>query len=311
VATTVTGYTSRTTGPTGGRAGGERRRHGWSGPLFVAPHVLGLTAFVLLPIGAAFTISLFTWPLLGTTEFVGFENFVSVLTDDTFWAALRNTITYAVLYVAGNLAVALGIATWLGPRMWGRQVFRVLFFIPAVTPVVGNAVVWTLLYQPDGFIDGWLQTLIGVDAPDFVNEPGWAMLALVVMGIWQGFGYNMLIFSAALDAVPDSLLEAGRLDGANAWQVFWHIRFPAISPAIFFGLTMTLITSFQMFTEAFILTKGGPGSSTITLVLYLYERGFTDQQLGLASAVGTVVFAVILLVTALQFVGEKRWVQYD
>ncbi|MGL4175424.1 MAG: carbohydrate ABC transporter permease [Dermatophilaceae bacterium] len=307
---TVAGYPSLTAKGRGSPTSGKRR-HAWSGPAFVAPHVLGLTAFVVFPIVAALLLSLFEWPLLGTTRFIGLDNFVSILTDDTFWAALRNTVTYVVLYVGCNLVVSLGIATWLGPRMWGRQVFRVLFFIPAVTPVVGNAVVWSLLYQPDGFIDGWTQSLFGVQAPDFLSTPGWAMVALVVMGVWQGFGYNMLIFSAALDAVPDSLLDAGRLDGANAWQAFWHIRFPAISPAIFFGVTMTLITSFQMFTEAFILTKGGPGSSTMTLVLYLYERGFTDQQLGLASAAGTLIFTIILFVTAMQFLGEKRWVTYD
>jgi multiple sugar transport system permease protein len=218
---------------------------------------------------------------------------------------------FVVLYVPLNLVVSLGLAAWLSPRIKGRHIFRVMFFIPSITPVVANVVVWRMLYQPGGFIDGVTQSAAGVPAPNFLGDEKWAMVAIVVMSVWQGFGYNMLVFSAALDAVPENLTEAAAIDGANAWTIFWRIKLKLISPSIFFATMMTLITSFQVFAQPFILTKGGPGSATSTIVLYIYNQGFQFHQLGLASAAAWILFVIILGVTAVQFLGQKKWVHYD
>ncbi|TIC79489.1 sugar ABC transporter permease [Nocardioides sp. GY 10127] len=257
------------------------------------------------------TVSLFDWPMLGDRSFVGLANYTRLLGDPIFREVIRNTAVFTLLYVPLNLVVSLGLAAWLTPRIRHRHVFRVIFFIPTVTPIVANAVVWRFLYQPDGLIDATTQTVAGVSAPNFLADDRFAMLAVVAMSVWQGFGYNMLIFSAALDSVPESQLEAAQLDGAGAWTLFWKIKFPMISPSVFFATTMTLITSFQVFIQPFILTKGGPGSSTLTLVQYIYNEGFQYQQLGLASAAAWILFVIILGLTAAQFAGQKKWVHYE
>jgi multiple sugar transport system permease protein len=259
----------------------------------------------------AFVMSLYDWPTLGERTFLGLDNLVYLFGDETFQAALRNTFLFVVMYLPLNLAISMGMAVWLGPKIRHRHIFRVIFFIPAVTPIVANVVIWRMIYQPEGFIDATVQTLFGHPAPNFLGDENWAMIAIVVMSVWQGFGYNMLVFSAALDSVPESQLEAAALDGANSWQTFWRVRFPLITPSIFFATTMTLITSFQVFVQPFILTKGGPGTSTITLVQYIYNQGFLYQSLGIASAAAWVLFVIILGVTAVQFIGQKKWVHYE
>lgn len=294
----------------GGNSAGSGRRSLW-GVGFVLPHAAGLALFTAVPIVMAFVMSLYDWPTLGPRTFIGLDNLTYLLGDETFLAALRNTFAFVIMYLPLNLAISLGMAVWLGPKIKHRHIFRVIFFIPAVTPIVANVVVWRMIYQPDGFIDATMQSLFGVPAPNFLGDENWAMIAIVVMSVWQGFGYNMLVFSAALDSVPESQMEAAALDGANGWQTFWRVRFPLITPAVFFATTMTLITSFQVFVQPFILTKGGPGNSTITLVQYIYNQGFLYQSLGIASAGAWILFVIILGITAAQFLGQKKWVHYE
>jgi multiple sugar transport system permease protein len=289
-------------------AGGRRS---WWGVGFASPHVLGLALFTVVPIVASLVISLNNWPMLGTPTFVGIENYITLLSDPIFRTVILNTTLFVVLYVPLNLVISMGLAAWLSPKIKHRQIFRVLFFIPTVTPIVANVVIWRMIYQPDGLIDATLQSTLGISAPNFLADANWAMLAIVAMSVWQGFGYNMLIFSAALDSVPESLLEASELDGASAWTIFWKIKLPMISPSVFFATMMTLITSFQVFAQPFILTKGGPGSSTTTLVQFIYNQGFVYQQLGIASAGAWVLFVIILGITAVQFLGQKKWVHYE
>lgn len=289
----------------------HRGRRPFWGYLFALPHGLGLAFFTLLPIVIALVMGTYDWPLLGEKVFVGIANYTQLLTDPNFQAALWNTILFVVLYLPLNLIVSMGMAVWISPKIKGRQFFRVLFFIPTVTPIVANVVVWKLLYQPGGVIDYVFSSLTGQNAPNFLADENWAMIAIVIMTVWQGFGYNMLVFSAALDAVPDSQIEAAALDGANAWRTFWRVRLPMVTPSVFFATTMTLITSFQIFAQPFIMTRGGPGNSTMTLVQYIYNQGFRFSQLGLASAAATILFAIILIITGIQFLGQKKWVHYE
>ncbi|MEA5455497.1 sugar ABC transporter permease [Sinomonas sp. JGH33] len=299
------------TAPSSSSAAPARARKTFWGPAFAAPHGVGLAIFTLAPIVFSLAISLYRWPLLGTPTFLGLGNYQRLFGDPIFGQVVWNTVLFVVLYVPLNLVVSLGLAAWLTPRIKGRHIFRVIFFIPSITPIVANVVVWRMLYQPSGFIDGISQAATGIHAPNFLGDEHWAMLAIVAMSVWQGFGYNMLVFSAALDAVPENLAEAAAIDGANAWTVFWRIKLKLISPSIFFATMMTLITSFQVFAQPFILTKGGPGSTTATIVLYIYNQGFQFHQLGLASAAAWVLFVIILGVTAVQFIGQKKWVHYD
>ncbi|SDT28769.1 carbohydrate ABC transporter permease [Microlunatus soli] len=289
-----------------------RRRRSDLGPaaVFLSPAIIGLTVFTLFPIVMSLFVSLFDWPAFGTRDFVGGGNFVDLLTSTQFRRVIANTVLYTVLYLPLNIIVSLGLALWIASMGRGRQALRVIFFLPVVTPIVAQVLVWRLMYQPDGVIAGLLAPL-GIEAPNFLGDSSWAMISMVLMSVWQGFGYNMLIFSAALDQIPQSIEDAASVDGVGVWQRFWHVKLPMISPMLFFATTMTLITTFQVFAQPMILTGGGPGDATETLVLFIYRKGFSSFALGTAAAAGWFLFALILIVTLVQFASQRKWVNYD
>jgi len=295
----------------GGPSSGFRKGDGKAAIPFLTPGAIGFLAFTLFPVFASLAMSFFDWPVLGSPTFRGFGNYSELLGDTTFRTALVNTLVFVVLYVPVNIVLSLGLAAWISPRIKGRRFYRVVFFIPAVTPIVGNAVVFSLLLTPNGLIDSTMKSLFGVGAPNFLGSTTWALPAVVMMSVWQGFGYNLLVFSAAMDAVPPSLTEAASIDGAGTVRQFFSIVLPLLSPSIFFATVLTLISSFQVFTQAYVLTGGGPGSSTTTLVMYLYQSGFQFFRLGFASAVAWVLFVIIMFITGLQFLAQKKWVHYD
>jgi multiple sugar transport system permease protein len=279
---------------------------------FITPAVLGLAVFTVLPVGLAIVMSLFDWPIFGKRAFVGFENYVTLLTSSPdFWPALRNSAVFTLLYVPLNLIVALGLSLLLGPRIRGRAVFRVLFFIPVVTPIVASALIWRLVLQPDGLLNGMTVSLFGWELPNFLVDQNWAMLAVVAMSVWAGMGYNMLVLTAALEQVPTSVVEAAQIDGARGIRLVWQVIIPLISPAIFFAAVMTIISSMQVFAQPQLLTGGGPGTSTVPLVMFIYNTGFKFQDLGLAAAGAWILFVIIIGITALQFRAQKRWVHYE
>jgi multiple sugar transport system permease protein len=306
----VTGGPSITTsaGTSAPQRGRRDRRHAYG---FLAPSVLGLAIFTVFPTVMALFMSLYNWPVFGDRSFIGLTNYGHLLTDRIFLRVIGNTFLFVVLYVPLNVIVSLGLAMWLGPRMRGRRIFRVVFFIPVVTPMVANAMVWRLVYQPGGLIDATTHGIAGVSAPNFLGSSSLAMLAVVVMSVWQGFGYNFLVFSAALDALPGAVLEAAEMDGAVGARRFWHVTLPMITPSIFFATTMTLITSFQVFAQPFILTGGGPGAATQTLVMFVYNEGWQFLHMGLAAAAAWILFVIIMGLTAVQFLGQRKWVNYD
>lgn len=279
---------------------------------FLAPSLGGFAIFTLVPIVASFVVAFTVWPISGSPTFAGLSNFVKLLTDDpNFFQALKNTLIFVFAYVPLNLVLSLALATWISPRIRGQNGYRVLLFIPVVTPMVANAAVWQLMLLPSGVVDGIWQSVFGVHAPNFLGSPTYAMAAVVLMSLWQGFGYNLMVFVSALEAVPENMLEAASLDGASTAQQFFRIKIPLISPAIFFGTTMTIITSFQVFVQPFVLTAGGPGNSTTSLVMYLYRSGFLFHNLGYASAIGVFLFLIILLVTGIVFAVQKKLVHYE
>ena len=291
--------------------GRSRRGDGRAAAGFMAPSIIGLLAFTGFPIIASLLLGFFDWPVIGDHTFIGVKNYQTLVTSHEFMTAVLNTLLFVVLYVPLNIVVSLGIAVWIGPKVKLRGLYRTLFFIPAVTPIVANAAIFALILAPNGLIDSLSQTWFGVQAPNFTGSTTWAMPAVVLLSIWQGFGYNMLIFSAALDGVPTNLTEAAEIDGAGRAARFFRVILPLITPAIFFAVVLTLISSFQVFTQAYVLTGGGPGNATTTMVVYLYEQGFQFFNLGLASAIAWVLFLIILVITIVQFAGQRRWVNYD
>jgi multiple sugar transport system permease protein len=273
--------------------------------------MLGLLAFTALPIVASLVLGFYNWPVIGRHTFTGLKNYRLLLDSKEFKTAIVNTTVFVILYVPLNIVISLGIAVWVSSKIKARGLYRTIFFIPAVTPVVANAAIFSLILAPNGLVDSLMQTWFGVQAPNFLGDKNWAMPAVVMLSIWQGFGYNMLVFSAALDSVPASLTEAAAIDGAGSLARFFRIVLPLMTPAIFFAVVLTLISSFQVFTQAYVLTGGGPGNATTTMVVYLYEQGFQFYKLGLASSIAWVLFVIILLITIIQFIGQRRWVNYD
>ncbi|MDR6865866.1 multiple sugar transport system permease protein [Microbacterium resistens] len=279
---------------------------------FASPALVGLALFTIVPVGLSIVMSVFNWPTFGDRTFSGVDNYVKLFTSSPdFWPALRNSAVYTILYVPLSIALSLLLALGLGPRIRGRGALRVLFFIPVVTPMVANVLVWKMLLQPQGLVNGVSQSWFGIQLPNFLADPSWAMVMVVVMSVWQGLGYNMLIFSAALEQLPESVLEAASIDGAQGFRRVWSVIIPMISPAIFFATIMTMITSLQVFVQPQMLTGGGPGNATKPLVMYIWEQGFTFGDLGLAAAGAWILFAIIIVITAFQFAAQKKWVHYE
>lgn len=292
---------------------GRRRGDGRAALGFLAPNLLGFLIFTILPIGGSLVLAFFNWPLLGQATFTGFDNFIRLFTADTvFWPVLGNTIYFVVGYVAANLVVALGLALWLTSKVRFKGVFRIVFFLPVVAPMVANAAVWRLLFTQDtGLFAQLWRGVFGTAAPNWLGDPHWAMPAVILMSLWAGFGYNMLIFIAGIESLPVSLLEAAEIDGAGWYRRTVSIVLPLLSPSMFFAVVMTIISSLQVFAQPYILTGGGPGNSTTTLVYYLYQQGFQNYAMGYASSVAWALFLLIMGLTALQFSAQKRWVHYQ
>ena len=277
---------------------------------FVSPALVGLGLFTLFPVGLSIVMSLFNWPTFGTRTFNGFGNYLKLFTvSPDFWPAMRNTFVFAIAYVPINIACSLGLAVALSSRIRGRGALRVLFFIPVVTPMVANALIWRVMLDDGGVVNGMLKT-IGITGPSWLGHPVWAMVSLILMSLWQAIGYNIVVLAAGLNNINPAVMEAARIDGTTAWSRFWKVTFPMLSPSLFFASVMTVIGAFKVFTQPFMLTKGGPGESTNTLVLHLYRSAFSYDKLGLASSLAWVLFVLVMLMTALQFVGQKRWVNY-
>ena len=280
---------------------------------FLLPNAVGFLVFTIVPVLASLVLSLYSWPLTGKATFTGLENYILLLTKDTtFHSAVYNTLYFVAAYVPLNIAVALGVAVWLQGYGRGRRLLRVVFFVPVLTPLVADAVVWSLLYtNRNGLIDSVIHGVFGVQGPEWLSDPKWAMPAIVIMSVWQGFGYNMLLFTAGIHAVPQTYYDAGRVDGASKWRLFRSITIPLISPSLFFGIMLTVITSFQVFTQVYVLTNGGPGTSSTTLVYWLFEKGFNDYAMGYASAIAWVLFLIVIILTIIQLRLQRRWVHYE
>ncbi|MCR6636330.1 carbohydrate ABC transporter permease [Devosia sp.] len=287
------------------------RREGRTAFFFLLPGLIGMVLFLVVPIIASVVLSFTNWKLLGTPQFVGISNYVRLFTaDPQFWPVLRNTLFFTAEYLVLNIVISLGLAVWISSLKMGQRWFRVVFFLPTFTPGIAVAIVWMLIFAPGGFFD-FIMRSISVEMPSMLTDQTLAMQAIIIVSLWAGVGYNTVLFNAALDMVPQSYLEAARIDGANAWQRFWKIRLPLISPTLFFGTVMTAITSLQVFDQIYVMTRGGPGNATATLGYAIYQRGFQNFQMGYASTIAWVMFAMIMALTAVQFWLQRKWVHYD
>ena len=273
--------------------------------LFIAPAVLLFAIFVLVPLVASLLFSFTHFNILKPPVWAGFENFWTILTaDPRFWKAFRNTAYYALVVVPVGITIALLLAVTLEELSRGKQLFKILYFIPTVTSVVAIAVMWKWLFAGEkyGLINYGLIRL-GFQPVDWLLSPTWILPAIMIMSIWAGLGYNMVFFSAGLSTIPKTIYEAAKVDGAGWWQRFWHVTLPMLRPTLVFVVVMSVINSFQVFDQAYIMT-GGTGEGVggvldggLTLVSYLYEQGFQKFRMGYASAIAYVMFGCVMGLT--------------
>jgi multiple sugar transport system permease protein len=296
----------------GGRPGlSLATREALAAYLFILPSFLGFAVFLLVPMVMSAGLSLYDWELLRPPFFVGLQNYRDLFTDPLFGKVLFNTAYYAFGLVPLNIVVSLGLALWLNTKLRGLTFFRLAFFLPVVTVTVAVSLIWKWMYEPQiGIINAGLH-LIGVSGPNWLSDPVWAMPALIVLGLWKGFGYNMVLFLAGLQGIPSTLYEAAMIDGATAWHRFWKITLPLLSPAMFLAVILTVISSFQIFDQAFVMTSGGPSNATNTIVLYIFQNGFQFFKMGYASAIAWALFAIIFTFTLIQMWLQRHWVQYE
>jgi multiple sugar transport system permease protein len=280
--------------------------------LFILPNVLGFLVFLLLPILATLGLSLFDWPIMRPPTFIGFSNFVQLFSaDPAFGRVVRNTFVFVGSYVAVNVVVALAFAVWVTSIRAGSSVFRSILYLPVLVTPVAISMIWQLIYAPRFGLLNWVLGKAGINGPNWLGSMDWAMVALVLMTVWQLFAQNMFIFVAGIQGIPVTIYEAAEIDGARRWSRFIHITLPMLSPILFFGITLTLITSFQTFDQVFVLTQGGPGDATNILGLYVYNNAFRYFRMGYGAAVAVVIFVIVLIITMLQFRGQRRWVYYE
>jgi multiple sugar transport system permease protein len=279
---------------------------------FLLPNLLGFLTFTFLPVLAALLISFTNWDLLQAPDWIGLANYRRLATDPLFHEVLRNTVVYVAGTVPVQMAIALLVAMALNRRLPGQLFFRTAYFMPVVASTVAVALVWRWIFHADfGLLNSFLY-FIGVDdPPKWLSSTRWALSAIIIMSIWQQIGFSMVLFLAGLQSVPGQLYEAAKIDGANGWHRFRYITVPMLSSTTFFVLVISIINSFQVFEQAFIMTQGGPANATNTLVFNIYRYAFQFFQMGYASAMAWVLFAIIFAVTLTQFRVQRQWVHYD
>lgn len=280
--------------------------------LFLAPTVIGLGLFTFLPILASVVLAFFSWDIITPPRFVGLENFVDIAADPTIRVSFLNTIGFVVVAVTLQLAVALVLAVLVNTKMPGllKSFFRSVLFFPLVLSAASVSIIMGYLFNENfGLVNHILNLLGMADVPWLTSTRG-AMIVVILVYVWQNFGFSFLLFLGGLSSIPKEVYEAAQVDGATGWKQFWRITFPLVSPTTLVASVMAIISALQIFDQPYVLTRGGPGDSTRTAVMVIYESAFKQLEFGRASAIGIVLTVVIMLVTAIQFRLSRRFVFY-
>ncbi|AXA36956.1 MAG: sugar ABC transporter permease [Candidatus Hydrogenedentota bacterium] len=302
----------------------NQRRALWKGLAFVSPWLLGFLLFTAYPIVASFYYSLCYYDGISRPHWIGLENYERLLQDPLFWKSLGNTLYFVALWIPLGLGFCLLAAVLLNQGVRGQSVFRALFYIPSITPLVAASVLWMWLLHPTyglvndllrgplDALNAWAASLglsWRVGLPGWLSDPQWAKPALVLMSVW-GMGNTILIFLAGLQEVPRSLYESAAIDGAGPLARFRYITLPMLSPVIFFNVVIGLIAGFQVFTQAYVMTRGGPSDATLFYAYYLFNNAFIFFNMGYASAMAWLLFVLVVACTWLVFKTSARWVYY-
>lgn len=297
--------------PKGPRRGTRRGRTALEAYLLIAPSLLGFLAFLVAPVVIVVVLSLFSWNLITSPQFVGLANYRRMFADPQAWHALRNTAYYVLLNIPAQTVLALLLALALNRRMRGAKFFRVVFVLPWMAMPVALGVIWNWIFDPRSGIIDHVVSLLGFTGPNWLTSTTWAMPVIASVNVWQYTGYTMLFLLAGLQAIPPTVYEAAALDGATGPQRFFRITLPLLRPALFFVLVTNIIGSFQQFDTVYVMTQGGPGQATTTMNYYIYQQAFQFFHAGYAATLSILLFAVILLVTFIQFRYFRKRTVYD
>ncbi|MDP4097388.1 sugar ABC transporter permease [Paenibacillus sp. P96] len=284
-----------------------------AGLLFVGPMLLGVTILVLLPIIATIVLSFADWNFVAGWDgirWVGFGNFENLLKDEAFVRSVRNNIVF-LLTVPVYMLISMVLAVLINKNVYWKGYFKVAYFMPYISSIVAVAIVWQVLFQPSyGPINEFLKAIGIANPPKWIADPNFALISIMMISIWTSIGFNMIIYLAGLQSIPEDLYEAAEMDGAGVWVKFSRITFPLLSPTSFFLLVTGIISTFKVFDIIAVMTQGGPIGSTSMMVWYLYEQAFVNLKVGYASSVSVVLLLFVLLITFGQWAAQKKWVNY-
>ncbi len=302
-----------TAAPSWRRLLGSRRSRSTAlwGLFFIAPQLLGLLVFSIIPVGWAMVLSFMEWGGLGDRTFIGLANYRDTFTEPDFRAAFLHTVQFTLIAVPGSVVVSLAIALLVNNVRF-KTIYRLIFFLPTVTSSVAISLVWLWTLNGDfGLLNTYLREWFSLDPPNWLIERNLVVPIIAIVSIWSSVGFNMVIFLAGLQGISPTYHEAAQIDGASRWRQFFNITLPLLSPTVFFVTIISLIGAFQVFDLVYVMTDGGPGNASSTMVHYIYETAFVDFNFGLSAAIAMVLFVIIMLVTLVQFWGQRRWVHYD
>jgi multiple sugar transport system permease protein len=291
----------------------ERRREAATGYLFILPSFAGFFIFVLGPLIAALVLSFTRYDLVKPPKFIGLDNFARLASDPRLMTSYRNTVIYVIAAVILMNSLGLLLAVMVNRKLPRsvKAILRSAYFFPSLVGLAYVAIIWQALYQPDTGVVNYYVTSLGGPRIPWSTSNDWAIPSVVIIDVWKNVGFGMLIFLAALQDVPSEVLEAAQVDGGSSWTIFRKITVPLISPAIFFNVTLTVIGAFQIFESIIVLTGGGPGDSSRSVAMYIYEMAFQAFKVGYASAIAMTLFLIIMILTIIQFRVRRSWVFYE
>ena len=281
----------------------RNRRHAY---LFMAPNFIGFFVFTLIPVIMAIVYSFTNYDGNNTMDFVGLKNYINLFHDSDFTIALTNTIIYTIGTVPFVIILSLLVSVLMNNGVKGAPVYRAIMLFPHIASIIAVTVVWQFMYAKEGPINAMLHAIGVENPPVWLSNQKTALLAVMIMIIWKGIGYYMIVYLAGLKGIPTDQYEAAELDGANAWNKLIHVTIPNLRPVTFYATVMCIINSFQVFTPIYVMTGGGPGRATSVLVMQIYQDSFVNYQFGYASAEAMILFLMILIVTLIQFYHNKR-----
>ncbi|HNW35656.1 MAG TPA: sugar ABC transporter permease [Candidatus Ozemobacteraceae bacterium] len=289
-----------------------KKKIDWGAYFYLVPVFGILLCFHILPIFYSLALSFYRWDLIGEAEWVGLDNFAKLFDDPMFYKSLVNTFYYAIVSVPLSIGCSMTIALLLNNPISGIGIYRTIYFLPVITSLNAVSIVWNFIYHPDYGLLNKLLALVSLPPQLWLQDPFWAMPCIILMSVWKGLGYNVIIFLAGLQNIPKHLYEAARIDGATWIQQFRHITFPLLSPTTFFVFVMSTIGSFQVFSQIYMMTpRGGPLKSTLVIVYYLYQKAFEKFEFGYALAIAFVLFIMIFSMTLFNKLYVEKKVHYS